>query len=111
MIEKLNALSNAWKQQFSGPHGNRGMEKLLDATPDIPLKWEVDKDGMVLLDGIWVCPARCVNLERVDACAEWVNPVAMELPLTDGFMNIVIIHDHGRFEIYAMERQVVHCKD
>lgn len=95
LLEKLNALTAAWKALPT--HGTE---------PDIPLQWEVDPFGLLRLDNIWICPARYVDISRLDECARNVQDVNFEVPLDKELLEVIIIREFDKYEIHAIERHV-----
>lgn len=104
LIEKLNRLSDAFKAQFGKKEGSRYFDKLLQEPFTLPLKWKIDASGMLWLDNVWICPARYVRVEQLENI--YVNPVTMELPLYDCWINIIITKEFDKHEITGVERNV-----
>lgn len=95
LMEKLNALTAAWKALPA--HG---------VEPDIPLQWSVDPFGMLWLDRVWICPAKYVDMSKLDACAQTAHDVCFEVSLEGEFLEVIIIREFDKYEIHAIERKV-----
>lgn len=93
LMEKLDALTAAWKALPE--HGPE--------TPDISLQWSVDS-GMLWLDRTWICPARYVDVGRLDEYAQKVQDVFIQIPLEKESVDIIIIREYGKYAIRAIER-------
>lgn len=95
LLEKLNAITAAWKALHI--HGN---------VPDIPLRWSVDPHGILWLDRVWICPARYIDISKLDTCAGNVQEVNFEVPLEGELLEVIIIREFEKYEIHAIERHV-----
>ena len=96
LLQRLNAVTNAWKNQFE--------------TPALPLNWEI-KDNIVFLDGIWIAPAQFIVLQKLEWCAEQFYPIGFEISLTDGILDVIIIQEDSKFELHAIERHILAGKE
>ena len=93
LIEKLKQISNAWKAQYPLP-------------PELPLVWKVE-DGMLFLDDVWIAPIKYLIHDKLGKAVAWVNPLAIELELIGGTVDIIITKWMGQYAITGVERTVV----
>lgn len=93
IIRKLERISDTWKAQHP-------------VSPELPLAWKVE-DGMLLLDDVWIVPIKYLVQDQLDEAVEWINPVAIELELIGGSVDIIITKWMGKYEISGVERTVV----
>lgn len=78
IINRLEALSEAWKAQFDNP-------------PTIPLLWSIDaQTGVLSLDSVGVCPAA-----DIEPAGETYDVEVMSLPIQNGYVDIVIDWPYG----------------
>lgn len=89
MLSKLKEASTAWRAQF-------------DVAPALPLDWKVDDTGMLLLDGVWICPEKCIRIDEEVV----INQVSIDIALDEGFLTVIIVRDFGEYEIVGVERSV-----
>lgn len=110
LLQKLAGLSSAWKAQFQEPYGKYWTEKHFKKPPDLPLEWTVDKEGLLRLDGVWICPVTCIDPNKVlpEDGEYFVTPVSMEIDLKDGCLTVIITKEGGEYEIAGIERSVYH---
>lgn len=106
LIEKLNRITDAWKAQFQAPHEEYWTPSHFDTPPDLPLVWTV-ADDIPYLDNVWICPAKYIRQNSLDEAPMWVNPVAMEIELDGGTLDIIITKWMGQYSIAGVERTVV----
>lgn len=106
LIEKLNSITDAWKAQFQPRYEAHRMPKHFETPPDLPLVWTVE-DDILYLDDVWICPVKYIRQNSLDEAPMWVNPVAMEIELTGGSLNIIITKWMGKYSIDGVERAVV----
>lgn len=99
VLSRLTALSEAWKDLKENETRER---------PNIPLVWSVDDTGMLLLDNVWVCPARYLNTEQLtkEDRSEFVSDVTIVLPLAEGTLDLIIVKEFGDYEFSIVERRV-----
>lgn len=107
LIDKLNRITDAWKAQFHPPYiEDEDWDQYLKIPPDLPLVWTVE-NGILFLDSVWICPVKYICQDKLDEAPEWVNPVAMEIDLIGGSLNIIITKWMGEYSIAGVERSVV----
>lgn len=106
LIEKLNRITAAWKAQFYPPYQEGWTPEHFKVVPDLPLQWKVE-EGILYLDNVWICPINAIRQDSLDEAPEWVNPVAMEIDLNGGSLNIIITKWMGEYAIAGVERTVV----
>lgn len=99
LLSRLAALSEAWKDLIEKTDGER---------PDVPLVWSVDDEGLLYLDGKWICPAKYVDESELEdrELSSLVSHVTIILPLTDGSMDLIVIKEFGEYEFSIIERRV-----
>ena len=106
LIKKLNCISNAWKAQFYPPYDEYWTPEHFQTLPDLPLIWKAE-DGILFLDDVWIAPVKYIYQENLEQAAEWVNPVAMEIDLIGGHLDIIITKWMGKYSIAGVERAIV----
>ena len=107
LIRKLNCITDAWKDQFDFSHSkNKDRDPYLQTPPDLPLVWKVE-DGILFLDDVWITPIKYIKQENLAEAPQWVNPLAMEIDLTDGSLNVIITKWGDQFSISGVERVIV----
>jgi hypothetical protein len=106
LIKKLDALSDTWKQQFQPPYNEHWTPEHFQTVPDLPLKWTIDKAGIVYLDGLWICPVDQIVEKSLEHPEFWVNSVSIELGLDDGLLSIIILQRHDKYKLIAIERSI-----
>ena len=99
LLARLTALSEAWKDLKERTEGKR---------PGVPLVWTVDEDGLLYLDGKWVCPVKYVGVDRLAKreLSSLVSDVTIVLPLTEGNMDLIILKEFEEYEFDIVERMV-----
>lgn len=105
LLDKLATISTSWKAQFHEPYNKYWSPERFGTPPDLPLEWTVDEDGMLSLDGIWLCPAKQVNYAKLDD-GIFITPSTMELDLYDSCLTIIITKFVGEYRIAGVERMV-----
>lgn len=98
LLSCLAALSEAWKDLIEKTEGER---------PDVPLLWSVN-DGLLCLDGKWICPVEYADMGKLEdrELSSLVSAVTIVLPLTEGYMDLIITKELGRYEFSVIERRV-----
>lgn len=99
LLARLTALSEAWKNLKERTEGKR---------PGVPLVWTVDEDGLLYLDGKWVCPVKYVGVDRLAKreLSSLVSDVTIVLTLTEGNMDLIILKEFEEYEFDIVERMV-----
>lgn len=95
IMKKLNAISAAWRALPA--HGT---------APDMPLRWSVDAFGMLYLNGIWLCPARYVDVSLLDEYTRRVHDACIQIPLGRETLDIIIIREFDGHKIRCIERHI-----
>lgn len=112
ILQKLEAISNAWKAQFitPAPQGTWGRRFQKNMVPDLLLKWDI-ANSIVFLDDIWIAPVDFIQIEQLEQNADYVQMSTIDLPLTDGDLNIMITEEQEKFEISVIERFITVSKN
>lgn len=99
LLPRLSALAEAWKDLIEKTDGER---------PGVPLAWNVDDEGLLCLDGKWICPAKYVDVGKLEGreFSSLVSDVSIVLPLTEGYMDLIITKELGSYEFSVIERRV-----
>lgn len=107
LIEKLNRITEAWKAQFHPPYQEGWTPEHFKTVPDLPLAWSV-RGGLLYLDHVWICPVKFIRQEKLEEAAAWVNPVTIQLLLTDSHLDIFIYKELGEpnYRIAGIERAI-----
>jgi len=108
LIAKLSLITDAWKKQFQEPYGEYWTKKHFETPPDLPLQWTVDPFGVLWLDHVWICPARFVNVSKLEGENPeiYVTPVSMEIDLLDGTATVIITKLGDEYTIAGVERSI-----
>ena len=95
LLQKLKEITVAWKAlQISMGHD-----------PDIPLQWSIE-DGILFLDGVWVCPVKFVSPEKLSNHDPYMDEVCISIGIQDGYVDIIVTKEFGEYGIHAIERHI-----
>ena len=94
LLQKLNAIADAWKAQQPGK-----------CTSGFHLEWTIE-ENILFLNGVWICPVKFILLEKLDDCIQSIGDVSIPIALRDSDLDIIIISEFGEYEISVIERYI-----